>query len=82
MPSLAEYFEKNRYESKFEFMARVTGLHNKIRWVGSVGNDTIISEVEGPVLHILLDLPLKINGVYQYILVTKHTTVKRLIEIK
>ena len=63
-------------------MARVSGLHNKIRWVGSVGNDTVISETEGPVLHILLDLPLKINGVYQYILVTKHTTVKRLIEIK
>ena len=82
MPSLAEYFEKNRYKPKFEFMARVSGLHNKIRWVGSVGNDTVISEAEGPVLHILLDLPLKINGIYQYILVTKYTTVKRLIEIK
>ena len=79
MPSLAEYFENNRYKPVYEFMARVTGMHGKIRWIGSVGNDTVISEQRGPELHIHLDLPLKINGKYTYILVTTHKGVKRLV---
>lgn len=78
MASLSEYFEKNRYQPKFEFMARVTGMHGKVRWIGSVGNDTVISELRGPELHIHLDLPLKIDGKYTYILVTKHKGVTRL----
>ena len=76
--TLAEYFEKNRYQPKFEFMARVTGMYGKIRWIGSVGNDTVISEERGPELHILLDLPLKIDGEYRTVLVTKHKGVTRL----
>jgi hypothetical protein len=79
MPSLADYFEKNRYKPVYEFMARVTGMHGKIRWIGSVGNDTVISDIDGPILHIHLDLPLKINGTYTYHLITKHKGVKRLI---
>ena len=79
MPSLKEYFDKNRYQPKFEFMARVTGVYKGIRWIGSVGNDTVISEERGPELHIHLDLPLKIDGKYTYILVTKHKGVKRLV---
>lgn len=78
MPSLSEYFEKNRYKSVYEFMARVTGVHNGVRWIGSVGVDSIISEEQGPVLKILLDLPLKINGEYKTVLVTKHKGVVRL----
>ena len=78
MASLAEYFEKNRYQPKFEFMARVTGMYGKVRWIGSVGNDTVISEERGPELHILLDLPLKIDGEYRTVLVTKHKGVTRL----
>lgn len=78
MASLSEYFEKNRYQPKFEFMARVTGMYGKIRWIGSVGNDTVISEERGPELHILLDLPLKIDGEYKTVLVTKHKGVTRL----
>lgn len=79
MPSLSEYFEKNRYKAVYEFMARVTGVHNGVRWIGSVANDTVISEERGPELHILLDLPLKINGEYRTVLVTKHKGVKRLV---
>jgi hypothetical protein len=82
MASLAEYFEQNRYKPVYEFMARVTGKYGKIRWIGSVGNDTVISEVRGPELHIHLDLPLKIDGRYTYLLICNHTNVKRLTEIK
>lgn len=59
-------------------MARVTGLYKGIRYIGSVGNDTVISEDRGPELHILLDLPLKIDGEYKTVLVVKHKDVKRL----
>lgn len=79
MPSLKEYFDKDRYQAKFEFMARVTGTYKGIRWIGSVSNDTVISPDEGPVLHIHLDLPIKIDGEYKTILVTKHKGVKRLV---
>jgi hypothetical protein len=79
MASLSEYFEKNRYQPKFEFMARVTGIYGKVRWIGSVGNDTVISEERGPELHILLDLPLKIDGEYKNVLITNHKGVKRLV---
>lgn len=78
MPSLSEYFNQNRYQPKYEFMARVTGLYKGIRYIGSVGNDTVISEDRGPELHILLDLPLKIDGEYKTVLVVKHKDVKRL----
>jgi hypothetical protein len=77
--NLADYFEKNRYKPVYEFMARVTGMHGKIRWVGSVGNDTLISDLQGPMLHIHLDLPLKIDGKYTDHLFTKHKGVKRLV---
>lgn len=79
MASLSEYFEKNRYKPKYEFMARVTGMYGKIRWIGSVGNDTVINELRGPELHIHLDLPLKIDGKYTYHLFTKHKGVTRLV---
>ena len=59
-------------------MARVTGMHGKIRWIGSVGNDTVISDQIGPMLHIHLDLPLKIDSKYTDHLFTKHKGVKRL----
>jgi hypothetical protein len=74
----ADYFEKNRYKPKYEFMARVTGMYGEIRWIGSVGNDTVISEQRGPELHIHLDLPLKIDGRYTTVLVCTHKGVSRL----
>ena len=76
--NLADYFEKHRYKPKYEFMARVTGMHGKIRWIGSVGNDTVINEQRGPELHIHLDLPLKIDNRYTSMLVCTHKGVTRL----
>ncbi len=80
MSSYSEYFKKERYQAKFQIGDRVTGLHHGVRWVGSVGNDTLIDESIGPVLHIQLDLPLNVDGVYKTVLVTKHRGVKKLVE--
>lgn len=78
MPSLKEYFDNNRYKAKYEFMERVTGVYNGMRWIGSVGNDTLVSEERGPELHIILDLPLKIDGVYRTTLIIPHKGVTKL----
>lgn len=65
MASLADEFARSRYQPEYEFMARVEGIYQKTPFVGSVGNDTHISDAVGRVLHIHLDLPIKINGVYR-----------------
>ena len=76
MASLAEYFKAIGYKSKYDIGDRVIGKWNKIPFVGTVGNDTLIKEIEGPRISIHLDLPIKYKDkVYQYIIV-KHKDVK------
>jgi hypothetical protein len=58
MPSLAEYFKENRYKAKWDIGDRVFGHYSGIPFIGSVGNDTEISEEEGPRVTIHLDLPI------------------------
>lgn len=78
MASLEEYFRKNRYQAKYQVGDRVTGTLRGMRWIGTVGNDTVVNEEVGPQLHIQLDLPLKVDGKYTTILVTGHRGVKKL----
>ena len=56
MASLAEYFKANRYMGKYNIGDRVIGKWNKIPFVGTVGNDTLINEIEGPRISVCLDL--------------------------
>ncbi len=82
MPSLAEYFAKNRYHGVYSLGDRVIGKWNKIPFVGTVGNDSVVNEVEGPRITIHLDLPFKFEDtIYQY-LVVKHKDVRRLKQIQ
>lgn len=78
MPTMADEFSKSRYVPKYEFMARVQGTYKKVPFVGSVGNDTVISEAQGPVLHIHLDLPMKIDGKVTDHLFCKHSEITHL----
>jgi hypothetical protein len=57
--TLAEYFKENRYKATFEMGDRVSGKHEGIPFIGTVGNDTEISEEEGPRVTIHLDLPIQ-----------------------
>ena len=59
MGSLADYFSRNRYQAKYSIGDRVSGKWNKIPFVGTVGNDTLVSELEGPRVSVHLDLPIK-----------------------
>jgi len=76
MASLAEYFEKNRYKPKYVIGDRVFGYYHKIPFVGTVGNDTLISEIEGPRISILLDLPLMYENKVHTVIIVKHKDIK------
>lgn len=76
MASLQEYFEKNRYKPKYFLGDRVFGYYHKIPFVGTVGNDTVISEIEGPRITILLDLPLMYENKIHNVIIVKHKDIK------
>lgn len=80
MSSYAEYFEKIAYKPKYQIGDRIFGRWNKIPFVGSVGNDSLVSEQEGPRISVHLDLPIKYKDKVHNILIVKHKDVKRLQE--
>lgn len=77
MPNYAEYFEKIAYKPKYFIGDRVFGHWNKIPFIGSIGNDTLISLVEGPRITVMLDLPIIYKGIRHNILVVKHKDIKQ-----
>lgn len=81
MASLTDYFERIGYRPKYWIGDRVFGYWNKIPFVGSVGNDTIISEIEGPRISIHLDLPIKFKGAIHRIIIVKHRDITKLKEM-
>lgn len=80
MGNLSDYFEKNAYKPKYFIGDRVFGHWNKIPFIGTVGNDTVISEIEGPRISVQLDLPIKHKGTVHSIVIVKHKDIKPLKE--
>lgn len=78
MANLKDYFESRSYKPKYYIGDRVFGKYNKIPFVGSVGNDTLVSEIEGPYITIHLDLPIKIDKQIKTIIIVKHKDIKPL----
>lgn len=78
MSNLAEYFAKNRYQAQWNIGDRVFGYYNKIPFIGTVGNDTLINYTEGPRVSVHLDLPIKIDKEYKSFIITKPKSLKRL----
>lgn len=76
MPGLAEYFEQHRYKPKYYIGDRVQGKWNGIPFRGSVGNDTLINELEGPRISVHSDLPIKYKEKYYTVIFVKHKDVK------
>lgn len=76
MSNLAEYFEKNRYKAKYSIGDRVQGKWHGIPFRGTVGNDTVINEIEGPRISVHSDLPIKYDGKYHNVIIVKHKDVK------
>ena len=76
MASLADYFEKTRYEAKYDFGTRVFGRWNKVPFIGTIYGDSVINEEQGPRLTIHLDLPIKFDNKIYDILIDKHKSFK------
>ena len=78
MSNLAEYFSLNRYKPKYFLGDRIRATYKKIPISGTIGNDTLVSDVEGPVYLIHLDLPIKIDDTVVYFLRVKHSELKQI----
>ena len=78
MANQTDYFNQIGYKPKYHLGDRVFGYWNKIPFIGSVGNDTVISELEGPRITIHLDLPIKFQNKINNIVVVKHKDIKPL----
>ena len=76
MGNQTDYFERVGYKPTWHIGDRVIGKWNKIPFVGSVGNDTLVSEIEGPRVSIHLDLPIKYEGKVYNVIIVKHKDIK------
>jgi hypothetical protein len=79
MGNQSDYFNRIGYKPTYFIGDRVFGKWNKIPFIGSVGNDTLINEIEGPRISIHLDLPIIRNGHRHNIIIVKHKDIKKLV---
>lgn len=80
MASYAEYFSQNRYHGKYQIGDRVSGKYNGIPFIGTVGNDSVVNEEQGPRISIHLDLPMKTPDNIFRVIFVKHKDIKPLKE--
>ena len=78
MGNQTDYFNKIGYKHTYDIGDRVFGKWNKIPFIGTVGNDTLINEIEGPRISIHLDLPIKHNDIIHNVVIVKHKDIKKL----
>lgn len=78
MANYAEYFELRAYKPKYQIGDRVFGYYEKMPFVGSVGNDTVISEERGAQISVHLDLPLQTKNGVRSIIIVKHKDIRPL----
>jgi hypothetical protein len=77
MGNQTDYFERIGYQPEYYIGDRVIGQWNQIPFVGTVGNDTVINNIEGPRISIHLDLPIKFENVVYNVIIVKHQDIKR-----
>jgi hypothetical protein len=57
---------------------RVSGVYQGVPFVGTVGNDRVVSLERGPEVIVQLDLPLILNNVTHNCVLVKHQDIKPL----
>jgi len=80
MGTQTDYFNEKGYKPTYFIGDRVFGRWNNIPFIGSVGNDTIISEIEGPRISVMPDLPIRYEGKTHNIIIVKHKQINKLKE--
>lgn len=76
MPSLNDYFSKNRYKPKWFLGDRVEGKWNNIPFVGTVAIDSKIFENIEPRVVVFVDLPILHDGTIYSIITTNVKSLK------
>lgn len=76
MGNQTDYFNRIGYTGKWEIGDRVFGHWNKIPFVGTVGNDRLLNERDGPEITVHLDLPIKYKDTVYNMLIVKHKDIK------
>jgi hypothetical protein len=74
--NLAEYFEQNRPKPKYAFGDRVEGVYKGMPYVGTAYTDNMRNELEGPMVSVHLDLPMKIGKEYHQYIRVKYKEIK------
>lgn len=78
MVSYADYFKKNRYQPKYFLGDRVFGRWNKIPFVGTVGNDSVVDPDIAPQTSVFVDLPIQYSGQTHHIIWLDTKNLKKL----
>ena len=78
MGNQTEYFERIGYKATYQIGDRVFGHYGKIPFIGSVGNDRLVNENNGPEVTVQLDLPMQTENGIRSIIVVKHKDLKPL----
>ena len=78
MSTLAEYFAEHRPKPKYAVGDRVEGIYKGMPYVGTAYTDNMRSELEGPMVSIHLDLPMKIDKTWQTIIRVSYRAIKGL----
>jgi hypothetical protein len=71
MGTQTDYFNEIGYKPKYFIGDRVFWYWNKIPFVGTVGNDRVVS-LAGPEITIHLDLPIKYKDEIKNFIIVKH----------
>ena len=76
--NLAEYFAEHRPKPKYKFGDRVEGVYKGMPYVGTAYGDNMRSELEGPMVSVHLDLPIKIDTVWHNLIRVSYKQIKGL----
>jgi hypothetical protein len=80
MGNQTDYFNRIGYKPKYFIGDRVYGKWNKIPFIGTIGNDTVISEIEGPRISVHLDLPIKVADKVHNFVIVIHKDIKQILK--
>jgi hypothetical protein len=74
----SDWFIARGYKHTYDLGDRIKGKWNGIPFVGSVGNDRLVNDNDGPEITVHLDLPIRVEDKIHRIIITKHKDVVRL----
>jgi len=76
--NLADHFAAARPKPKYQFGDRVEGIYKGVPYVGTAYTDNMRNEIEGPMVSIHLDLPMKIGTEWHTYIRVKYKDIKGL----